>query len=84
MRHSSADSLLEERSALQQRRMIRSSLLGTLRDFVNEAQLSREERHELDELQRSLGTKSRREAIQVAREFTLMMEKGRDYDELAY
>lgn len=81
VRHSSANSLSEDRSGVQ-RRVIRISLLGTLRDVASVVQLSREERYELDELQRLLGTKSRRETIQIASEFHLMMEKGHDYDSL--
>mmetsp|Transcript_32031 Transcript_32031/g.57939 ORF Transcript_32031/g.57939 Transcript_32031/m.57939 type:complete len:88 (-) Transcript_32031:66-329(-) len=80
---SASEKLSEERHDIK-RGVTRFPLLGTLRDFVNEVHLSREERDELVELQRSLGTKSRRETIQIAREFAIMMDKGRDYDELSY
>lgn len=80
VRHSN-DSFSEERST--NHRPIRLPLLDTLLDIVNKAQLTREERLEIDELQRSLGIKSRRETIQIARQFVDMMENGRDYDDLA-
>lgn len=72
----------EKRSAIV--RPIRAiPLVGLLRDIVNEVQLTREERLELDELQRCLGTKSRRETIAISREFVEIMEIGRDQEDLA-
>lgn len=83
MRHSSSgDSLASEEKRSAFLRPIRIPLVGTLRNIVNEVQLTREERLELDELQRALGTKSRRETLAISRQFIDIMENGRDYDDL--
>lgn len=57
---------------------VRFSLFETFRDFVGDTQDTRQARMELAELQKTLGTKSRREAID---EFVDMVERGCEHND---
>jgi hypothetical protein len=62
-------------------RSVQVSLLESLREVANEAQQTRQARMELVELQRLLGTKSRKETSAALHEFVDMMENGCDDDD---
>lgn len=63
---------------------VKFSLLEGFREGSNDDKQARQAKLELTELQRMLGSKSRKDAMAAMNEFVDMMENGSDGDELGH